>query len=81
MNTVLKCSEEVLRKRMRARVAKLVVECPVSRSNPTMCPLSFVREKPMAARVSWVDALRDDDIEFLSGYHKVCQKWQKAGCP
>jgi hypothetical protein len=81
MNNTPKCSDEVQQRRMRATITKLAVECPVARKNPKVCPLNSVRKKRMPTRVQWVDSLPDEDITFLSGYHKVCQKWQKAGCP
>ena len=66
---------------MRTAIAKLAVECPVVKKNPTMCPLYPVRKKRMPARLQWIDSLQNQDVEFLSDYHRVCQKWQKAGCP
>lgn len=81
MNDTPKRSDEALRKRRRAAINKLIVECPVTRNNPTMCPLNAVRGKRMPTRLQWIDSLQDEDLGFLSDYHKVCQKWQKAGCP
>lgn len=53
-------------------VAALAVDCPVGHSNPEDCPLHDLREQKMPARLKWLQALGEDDLQYLAAYHQVC---------
>jgi len=81
MNDPTKCNREEDRQRLKEAIGGLVAECPLGPKNPTMCPLYPVRKRQPSTRVRWVQSLKDDELDFLIDYHRVCQKWQEAGCP
>jgi len=81
MNDLSKCKVDSAGQRLKQSVAKLTVECPLTHKNPAMCPLNPVRKQRPASRLKWIESLKPEDLDFLVRYHKVCLKWQKAGCP
>jgi len=81
MNDTPKCSEAVARLHLKKAIAGLVKACPMSIDNPSLCPLHPVRKKGRTLRTRWLDALTVEDMAYIADYHKVCLKWQEAGCP
>jgi len=48
--------------------------CPVDQSNPTSCPLFFLRKMPSAERLAWFMAQETpDQILKLAVYHQNCK--------
>ena len=80
MRKGLICGEEKRGELLKA-VESLVGSCPRGHNNPTMCPLHDVRARAHATRRRWLEKLTDDDVRFISEYHRICMEWQKAGCP
>ena len=79
MKDTPKCSNEEARLRLKEAIARLEVECPLGPKNPAMCPLYRVRKRCPSTRMRWIESLKDEELEFLSNYHQICQKWQEAG--
>jgi hypothetical protein len=57
---------------LRASILKLSDACPFHLANPQDCPLSPLRKLKPAKRVEWVNALSEDDLIYLTLYHRVC---------
>jgi hypothetical protein len=81
MKDTQKCSNEEERQKLKKAIGGLAIKCPLGTKNPTMCPLHQVRKRRPSTRMSWIESLKDEELEFLSSYHQVCQKWQVAGRP
>ncbi len=60
------------RSQMQLEVQHLTVACPHSSLNPESCPLHGVRELSEIERHKWVGRLADEELEYLTFYHRVC---------
>jgi len=58
--------------RIKARVAGLLVSCPVTQDNPPDCPLRAVRRLPLRARYRWLDDLPPGRMKQLLEQHGEC---------
>ena len=63
---------------LRASLISLAERCPVVERNPEDCPLFRVRKMKPAARLKWLEALSEDDLDFIAAYHHVCMKVKLA---
>jgi|GEM_PF-2269727 len=60
---------------VKARVAGLMIACPVTQDNPFDCPLKSVRQLPLRERYRWLDSLRTDQLhEFLTQHGKCIMR-------
>lgn len=57
---------------MQSEVQHLTLACPHSSLDPEACPLHDVRQLSEAERHKWVGRLADEDLEYLTFYHRVC---------
>ncbi|MEI6192825.1 MAG: hypothetical protein WCS42_00680 [Verrucomicrobiota bacterium] len=53
-------------------VLSLAEGCPLDQCNPKDCPLHEVRKLKQKDRLSWLQALTEDDAKHLASYHHVC---------
>ena len=58
---------------IRVRLLEVLDACPVEECNPEDCPLYELRRLEHPERVRWLNALKQDDLEYLAAYHYVCQ--------
>lgn len=57
---------------LRAHLLELSEACPYDHCNPEDCPLFPLRKMPPAKRVQWLNAMGEDDLNYLAAYHYVC---------
>jgi len=57
---------------LKARVAGLLVACPVTQDNPFDCPLQAVRRQPLRERYRWLEALHPDQLRGFLDQHAAC---------
>lgn len=57
---------------MKARVAGLIVSCPISQDNPDDCPLHAVRRLPLHERYHWLESLKPEQMRNFLNQHAVC---------
>ena len=68
------------RKQLLEGLLKLCNACPIHDDNPADCPLHAVRTLKPAKRRKWLNGLSDDELAYLTEYHRVCLK-VNAGPP
>lgn len=67
------------RQQLIRTAAPLLIQCPVGHDNPASCPLHDIRSRQRLVRTQWLDQLSEEDLEFLTDYHRVCFAWKKQG--
>jgi len=63
---------------LRARLIGLTKRCPVDQCNPVDCLLVSVRKMKPSARLLWLRAVTEEDLDFIAAYHHVCMKVKLA---
>lgn len=61
--------------------AGLTKRCPATGGNPEDCPLCGVRSLPARKRQAWMRGLTDEDLDYLSAYHKLCYRLKAPAPP
>ncbi len=57
---------------LKARVAGLMIACPVTQDNPFDCPLKSVRLLPLRERYRWLETLQPDQLRGFHAQHCAC---------
>jgi hypothetical protein len=57
---------------LKARVAGLMIACPVTQDNPFDCPLKSVRMLPLHERYRWLGTLHPDQVRGCLDQHGAC---------
>lgn len=55
-----------------ARTLGLLIDCPVTRDNPEVCPFEDLRRLPMAERLKWFRGLSAADRHGLGDICAMC---------
>lgn len=69
---VMKKNLQKSRDALRSNVLLVAEACPVEGCHPMECPLHSFRLLGTAARWEWVDALKEDELSYISAYCHVC---------
>ena len=69
----MKLSQQ-LRTDLLDTILPVALNCPFDHSNPTLCPLSVVRQLELPERLEWLNSLDDESLSYLAAYHCVCYR-------
>ena len=61
-----------LREKLQTQVQALMDACPVKHDNPVGCPLHDIRQRPAPARLDWLAAASNADLQILTDRHLAC---------
>jgi hypothetical protein len=73
-----KQSKQSRKDRLRSGLVGLTKRCPVDHCNPVDCLLFSVRNLKPSARLLWLRAVTEEDLDFIAAYHHVCMKVKLA---
>ena len=63
---------------VRLQLFVLTVKCPFSNDNPRDCPLHEIRRQSLSIRSTWVNEMRDEEIQSIYHVHVACLKEREA---
>jgi hypothetical protein len=73
-----KANRQSRKDQLEASLFALTRRCPVDQCNPVDCLLYSVRKMKPSARLLWLRAVTEEDLDFIAAYHHVCMKVKLA---